>query len=124
MLDYAEGELDRADFDHLVGRIVEPIRMHRPEVILSFGPDGDHRRRRPRRARRAPSRAAYQRAAEPLAYEDDIEEDQVAWRAAKLYDLVVPPSAVAALGPRAAGRGLRLRRRSRRSRSSWASSPS
>src|SRR5688500_19597265 len=40
MLDYAEGELNRADFDHLVGRIVEPIRMHRPEVILSFGPDG------------------------------------------------------------------------------------
>ena len=40
MLDYAEGDLDRVDFDHLVGRIVEPIRMHRPEVILSFGPDG------------------------------------------------------------------------------------
>ena len=40
MLDYAEGELDRANFDQLVGRIVEPIRMHRPEVILSFGPDG------------------------------------------------------------------------------------
>ena len=40
MLDYAEGNLDREDFDRLVGRIVEPIRMHRPEVILSFGPDG------------------------------------------------------------------------------------
>lgn len=100
MLDYAEGDLDRVDFDHLVGRIVEPIRMHRPEVILSFGPDGvtgdsDHV------VLSRAVRAAYDRAARPLAYEDDIEEDQVAWRAAKLYQLVVPPSAVGVLGERA-----------------------
>lgn len=101
MLDYAEGELGSSefDFDRLVGRIVEPIRMHRPEVILSFGPDGvtgdsDHIV-----VSRA-VRAAYERAAEPLAYEDDLEEDQVAWRAAKLYDLVVPSSAVTALEDR------------------------
>jgi LmbE family N-acetylglucosaminyl deacetylase len=104
MLDYAEGELDRADFDHLVGRIVEPIRMHRPEVILSFGPDGitgdsDHI------VLSQAVRAAYQRAAEPLAYESVIEEDQVAWRAAKLYDLVVPPTAVSVLGSRAPAEG-------------------
>jgi LmbE family N-acetylglucosaminyl deacetylase len=104
MLDYAEGELDRVDFDQLVGRIVESIRMHRPEVILSFGPDGvtgdiDHV---------VLSRAvstAYARAAEPLAYEDDIEEDQVAWRAAKLYELVVPRSAIEVLGQRAPSDG-------------------
>ena len=88
MLDYAEGDLDRADFDQLVGRIVEPIRMHRPEVILTFGPDGvtgdvDHGAvaRGERRVRAC---------GQPLAYEDDMEEDQVAWRAAKLYELVVP----------------------------------
>jgi LmbE family N-acetylglucosaminyl deacetylase len=100
MLDYAEGDLDRADFDQLVGRIVEPIRMHRPDVILSFGPDGatgdsDHQ---------VLSRAvvaAYERAAMPLAYEDNMDEDQVAWRAAKLYQLVVPPSTLALLGDRA-----------------------
>src|SRR5512135_2235642 len=40
VLDYAEGQLPAVDFDELVSRIVEPIRMHRPEVILSFGPDG------------------------------------------------------------------------------------
>jgi len=99
MLDYAEGDLDRENFDNLVGRIVEPIRMHRPEVILSFGPDGatgdtDHV------VLSRAVRAAYDRAAEPLAYEDDLEEDQVAWRAAKLYELVVPQSSVASLaGP-------------------------
>ena len=98
-LDYAEGELEGADFDHLVGRLVQPIRMHRPDVILTFGPDGvtgdsDHV---------VLSRAAtlaYQRAAEPLAYEADIEEDQVAWRAAKLYHLVVPESTVRLHGER------------------------
>ena len=99
MLDYAEGDLDRANFDQLVGRIVEPIRMHRPEVILSFGPDGvtgdgDH----VVLARAAA--AAYQRRHSLSTYEDDLEEDQVAWQAAKLYELVVPPSAYEALGPR------------------------
>lgn len=99
-LDYAEGELDREDFDHLVGRLVEPIRMHRPEVILSFGPDGvtgdtDHV------VLSRAVRAAYERAAQPLAYEDDLEEDQVAWRAAKLYQLVVPAAQLASLEDRA-----------------------
>ena len=89
MLDYAEEGLSKVSFDELVGRIVQPIRMHRPEVILSFGPEGvsgdpDHVV-----VGRATA-AAFERAGEPLAYEDDLEEDQVAWRAAKLYQLVVP----------------------------------
>ena len=89
MLDYAEGELAAADFDRLVGRLVEPIRMHRPDVILTFGPEGvtgdaDHV------VVSQAVTAAYELAGQPLAYEDDIEEDQVAWRAAKLYHLVVP----------------------------------
>jgi LmbE family N-acetylglucosaminyl deacetylase len=104
MLDYAEDDLAEVDFDQLVSRIVEPIRMHRPEVILTFGPDGvtgdaDHVV-----LSRAVT-AAFAGAAEPLAYEDDIEEDQVAWRAAKLYHLVVPVSQVAALGLQRIGDG-------------------
>jgi N-acetylglucosamine malate deacetylase 2 len=100
MLDYAEEALPTVDFDELVGRIVEPIRMHRPEVILTFGPDGvtgdaDHV------VINRATRIAFERAGEPLAYEDDIEEDQVAWRAAKLYELVVPASQLSMLGERA-----------------------
>jgi N-acetylglucosamine malate deacetylase 2 len=100
MLDYAEEGLATVNFDELVGRIVQPIRMHRPEVILTFGPDGvtgdtDHVV-----VGRA-TQAAFERAAEPLAYEDDLEEDQVAWRAAKLYQLVVPAAATRPLGDRA-----------------------
>jgi LmbE family N-acetylglucosaminyl deacetylase len=97
MLDYAEDDLSEVDFDELVSRIVEPIRMHRPEVILTFGQDGvtgdpDHV------VISQAVTAAFAAAAEPLAYEDDIEEDQIAWRAAKLYHLVVPAAQVAALG--------------------------
>jgi LmbE family N-acetylglucosaminyl deacetylase len=100
MLDYAEEGLARVDLDELVGRIVQPIRMHRPEVVLTFGPDGvsgdpDHVM-----IGRATA-MAFERAAEPLAYEADLEEDQVAWRAAKLYQLVVPEAAIAGLGERA-----------------------
>jgi LmbE family N-acetylglucosaminyl deacetylase len=100
VLDYAEEFLGDVDFDHLVERIVEPIRMHRPEVILSFGPDGvtgdaDHI------VICWDDEIAFSRAAQPLAYEDDIEEDQVAWRAAKLYQLVVPASQLELLGGRA-----------------------
>jgi len=97
MLDYAEEGLSSVSFEQLTGRLVEPIRMHRPEVVLTFGPEGvsgdlDHVT-----VGRAAT-AAFELAAQPLAYEDDIEEDQVAWRAAKLYELVVPASQVAALG--------------------------
>ncbi|HEX2193816.1 MAG TPA: PIG-L deacetylase family protein [Candidatus Limnocylindria bacterium] len=100
MLDYAEEDLANADFDELVSRLVEPIRMHRPQVILSFGPDGvsgdaDHVV-----VGRA-ALAAFDLAGEPLAFEDDLEEDQVAWRAAKLYQLVVPASQLEPLGDRA-----------------------
>jgi N-acetylglucosamine malate deacetylase 2 len=97
MLDYAEEDLANVDFDELVSRIVEPIRMHRPEVILTFGPEGvsgdaDHVV-----VGRA-AEAAFDLAGEPLAFEDDLEEDQAAWRAAKLYQLVVPADQLAPLG--------------------------
>ena len=78
--------------------------MHQPEVILTFGPDGvtgdpDHV---------TLSRAvdeAVDMAAQAFAYEDDLEEDQVAWRIAKLYHLVVPPDRLAVLGDLAPGAG-------------------
>jgi LmbE family N-acetylglucosaminyl deacetylase len=97
VLDYAEESLGAVARSELTGRLVQPIRMHRPEVILTFGPEGvtgdaDHV---------AVSQAAddaFRLAAEPLAYEDDLEEDQVAWRAAKLYHLVVPRSQLASMG--------------------------
>jgi LmbE family N-acetylglucosaminyl deacetylase len=64
--------------------------------VVTFGPDGvtgdsDHV---------SLSRAvsdAVQQAPQPLAYEYDLEEDQVAWRIAKLYHLVVRPEGLEVL---------------------------
>ncbi|MGI8872712.1 MAG: PIG-L family deacetylase, partial [Candidatus Limnocylindria bacterium] len=97
MLDYAEDTLDKVDFDELVSRIVEPIRMHRPEVLITFGPDGVTGDRDHQAICRAVD-LAFDAAGRPLSYEDDLEEDQAAWRCAKLYHLVLPAEKVALLG--------------------------
>lgn len=78
--------------------------MHRPEVILTFGADGVTGDPEHAIISRATT-LAFERAGQPLAYEDDLEEDQVAWRAAKLYHLVVPQSAVGLLGVDAEANG-------------------
>jgi LmbE family N-acetylglucosaminyl deacetylase len=39
-LDYVDGEVDRADPAEIIGRIVSQVRRIRPQVVVSFGPDG------------------------------------------------------------------------------------
>ena len=39
-LDYIDGDLDRADHNKAVGKIVAELRRVRPQVVLTFGPDG------------------------------------------------------------------------------------
>ena len=40
--DYLDGALAEADFHDLVGRVVQLIREFRPQVVVSFGPDGGY----------------------------------------------------------------------------------
>ncbi|MGE3177496.1 MAG: PIG-L family deacetylase [Vicinamibacterales bacterium] len=40
LLDYEDAQLDRADVDRVVGDLVREIRRLRPEVVLTFAPDG------------------------------------------------------------------------------------
>lgn len=40
VLDYPDGKLQHENFNELVGTIVQRIRTWRPQVILTFGPDG------------------------------------------------------------------------------------
>jgi LmbE family N-acetylglucosaminyl deacetylase len=40
VLDYRDGQLDRADPREVIGRIVAELRRFRPQVVLTFGPDG------------------------------------------------------------------------------------
>ena len=39
-LDYVDGSLDRADPTEAVGKIVEHLRRVRPQVVITFGPEG------------------------------------------------------------------------------------
>ncbi|MGH2481725.1 MAG: PIG-L deacetylase family protein, partial [Ktedonobacteraceae bacterium] len=39
-LDYIDGELDRADEAQAVARIVRLLRQERPQVVVTFGPEG------------------------------------------------------------------------------------
>jgi LmbE family N-acetylglucosaminyl deacetylase len=40
--DHLDGALAEADFDHLVGEVVQLIREFQPDVVISFGPDGGY----------------------------------------------------------------------------------
>ncbi|HET9314464.1 MAG TPA: PIG-L deacetylase family protein [Vicinamibacteria bacterium] len=39
-LDYVDGDLDRVDTAEAIGRIVTHLRRVRPQVVITFGPDG------------------------------------------------------------------------------------
>lgn len=39
-LDYKDGDLDRADPHEAISKITHCIRRHRPQVVLTFGPEG------------------------------------------------------------------------------------
>lgn len=39
-LDYIDGNLDQADPEEIIGKLVSHIRRIKPQVIVSFGPDG------------------------------------------------------------------------------------
>lgn len=40
LLDYVDGDLDRADPEEAAGRIAAHLRRIRPDVVVTFGPDG------------------------------------------------------------------------------------
>lgn len=40
VLDYCDGELDQADPDEVISRLVAHLRRIRPQVVVTFGPDG------------------------------------------------------------------------------------
>ena len=39
-LDYIDGDVDQADPEEIIGRIVSHIRRIKPQIVVSFGPDG------------------------------------------------------------------------------------
>ena len=93
ILDYRDGMLPKADRRELVGRLVRVIRRARPQIILTFGPEGrtlhpDHI------VIHEAATEAYNLAADPSAYP---EQGSTAHTVSKLYYTTLPQSLVRAI---------------------------
>lgn len=42
LLDYIDGDVDQANPEEIIGKIVAQIRRIKPQVVVSFGPDGNY----------------------------------------------------------------------------------
>ncbi len=92
LLDYRDGTLAAVDRAELVGQLVAAIRRIRPQVVLTFGPEGrtlhpDHI------AIHAAASAAFHLAADPSAYPEQLDALSP-YTAAKLYYTTLPQSLV------------------------------
>jgi LmbE family N-acetylglucosaminyl deacetylase len=96
LLDYRDGTLPQVDEEQAIEQVVRAVRELRPQVLLTWPPDGvsghpDHV---------AVSRwtgEAFQRAADPAAYPEHEAEGLSPHTAAGLYHIVVPRSLAEAL---------------------------
>ncbi len=93
ILDYPDGGLAEVDRADLVGRLVAAIRRVRPQVVLTFGPEGrtlhpDHI------AIHEAATVAFALAADPAAYQ---EQGLPAHAASKLYYTTLPERLVQAI---------------------------
>jgi LmbE family N-acetylglucosaminyl deacetylase len=88
--EYLDGGLAEADFTGLVGQVVQVIREFRPQVVVSFGPDGgyghpDHI------TISAATTAACQQAGDPARYPGQLFGALVPHRPDRLYHAYFPP---------------------------------
>jgi LmbE family N-acetylglucosaminyl deacetylase len=93
ILDYQDGTLPDVDRDELIGHLVAAIRRVRPQVVLTFGPEGrtlhaDHI------VIHEAATKAYEHAADPRAYP---EQGLPSYAALKLYYTTLPESLVRAI---------------------------
>jgi len=93
-LDYVDGQLARVDPHEAEGKLVRVIRELRPQVMLTFGPDGiyghpDHV------AVSSWATAAFASAADPSRYPEHLAEGLMPHAVSKLYYSVLTKSRVA-----------------------------
>ena len=81
---HGDGILRDVDPDRLVGEIVFFLRRHRPDIVLTFGPEGAPTQHRDHRAISRAATAAYFLAALPTEYADQMREVQP-HQATRLY---------------------------------------
>jgi len=85
VLNYADGALDRADFNEVTGKLVHMIRSLRPHVVVSFGAEGFVTAHPDHGMAGLFTSAAFQWAARKTRYTDQLHEGLTTWKAEKLY---------------------------------------
>jgi LmbE family N-acetylglucosaminyl deacetylase len=84
---HADGALGAVDADLLVGEIVEVLRDTRPQVVVTFGPEGAPTAHRDHRAISRAATAAWFLAGNPFAYADQLAGGRQPWTPARLLYL-------------------------------------
>lgn len=92
-LDYVDGQLTIVNQGQAVGKLVRLIRQHRPQVLITFGPDGiyghyDHI------AVHRWTTIAFDLAADPSCFPEQLEGTCEPHQASKLYYQVLPEAVV------------------------------
>jgi LmbE family N-acetylglucosaminyl deacetylase len=97
-LDYVDGQLPLVHQGQAVGKLVRLIREYRPQVLLTFGPDGiyghyDHI------AVHRWTTIAFDLAADNSCFPEQLEGACVPYQASKLYYQVLPQAIVSLMSP-------------------------
>jgi selenocysteine lyase/cysteine desulfurase/LmbE family N-acetylglucosaminyl deacetylase len=87
--DYADGTLADADFDTLVGRVTNVIRTFRPDIVLTFGPDGGYGHPDHMTISRATTQACA-RAGDATCYPEQLDDEVTPHRPRTLFHSYFP----------------------------------
>ncbi len=88
---FPDGALAAADPDALIGEIVGHLRRWRPQVVVTFGPEGAPNAHRDHRAISRAATAAFFAARVPTLYPDQISSGLEPHTPARLFYLAWPP---------------------------------
>lgn len=105
LLNYRDGALQAADPTEATGRLVRQIRRLRPQVLVTFAANGGYGHPDHMAIHRL-TVAAFQQAADPACYPEQIEEGLQPYAPQKLYTVGFARSAMGALRDMAAAGGV------------------
>jgi len=88
---YPDGKLKTIDGDRLVGDVVDFLRQHQPQVVVTFGPEGAPNGHADHRALSRATTAAFFLSALPTAYPEQLRDGRAPHRPDRLYYVAWDP---------------------------------
>jgi LmbE family N-acetylglucosaminyl deacetylase len=103
VLDYPDSRLDQQSLYQVCGDLARRIRQLKPQVVMSFGPEGSLTAHPDHSMAGIYATMAFQWAARPTRYPEQLQDGMKPWRAQKLYyrssDFMLPERPPIALSP-------------------------